>query len=99
MCEDAGIRGKTNHSMRASGATTMFQNNAPKCVIQSVREHRSLDSLRAYEQISTAQHTEVSKILMSNHTTVESSGSGGPTKSDLSGFVFTNCSTGHVNIM
>ena len=73
MCEEAGIRGKTNHSMRASGATAMFQNNVPeRVVIQSVTGHRSLDSLRAYERISTTQHTEVSKILMSNHTTVES---------------------------
>ena len=43
--------------MRASGATAMFQKNIPERVIQKVTGHRSLHSLRAYERISTSQHT------------------------------------------
>ena len=30
MCCDAGIDGKTNHSMRATGATMLFQNEIPE---------------------------------------------------------------------
>ena len=43
MCQKAGVRGKTNHSMRASGATAMFQKNIPEHVIQNVTRHQSLD--------------------------------------------------------
>ena len=55
-----------NHSLHATGATTLFQNNVPEKVIQKLTGHRSLDALSSYEQISSDQHTEVSKILLSN---------------------------------
>ena len=100
MCQEAGIRGKTNHSMRASGATAMFQNHVPERVIQSVTGHRSLDSLRSYERISMAQHTEVSNILMNN---VSGKVSGTSSKEstpfpDLSKIVVSNCSIGQMSI-
>jgi integrase len=63
MCSEANIEGKTNHSLRATGATTLFQKNVPERVIQKVTGHRSLDALRSYEKISTAQHEDVSKIM------------------------------------
>ena len=66
MCSEAAILGKTNHSLRATGATTLFQNNVPEKVIQKLTGHRSLDALRSYEQISSDQHMEVSKIMLSN---------------------------------
>ena len=46
MYEDAGVKSKTNHRMRAFGATAMFQSNVPECVIQRITRHRSLNSLQ-----------------------------------------------------
>lgn len=66
MCSEAAILGKTNHSLRATGATILFQNNVPENVIQKLTGHRSLEALRSYEQISSDQHMEVSKIMLSN---------------------------------
>ena len=66
MCLEGGIAGKSNHSLRASGATAMFQNGVPEKIIQKVTGHRSLEALREYERISTDQNVNVSKILMSN---------------------------------
>jgi site-specific recombinase XerD len=66
MCSEANIEGKTNHSLRATGATTLFQKNVPERVIQKVTGHRSLHTLRSYEKISTAQREDVSKIIMTN---------------------------------
>ena len=40
LCEQAGIEGKfTNYSLRASGATTLFQSDAPEKVIQEFTGH------------------------------------------------------------
>ena len=47
MCEKAGISGGyTNHSLRAYGATTLFQGQVPEKLIQQRTGHRSLDALR-----------------------------------------------------
>ena len=72
MCAEAGIARKTNHSLRATGATTMFQNSVPERVIQKVTGHRSLEALREYERVSIDQHKQVSKILMTNVKKTES---------------------------
>ena len=34
MCSEAGIPRKTNHSLRATGATTLFQSKVPEKIIQ-----------------------------------------------------------------
>lgn len=65
ICKEAGIDcDKTNHSLRVTGATAMFQANVPERVIQKTTGHKSLQSLRCYERISTEQHEEVSRVLM-----------------------------------
>ena len=66
MCVDAGIEHdhKSNHSLRATGATAMFQSNAPEEIIQKTTGHRSIEALRTYERISTDQHKEVTKVLL-----------------------------------
>ena len=51
MCCDAGNDGKTNHRMRATEDTMLFQNEIPEHVIETVTSHRSLDALRSYEKI------------------------------------------------
>ena len=64
MCEEAKISGKkTNHSLRVSGASSLFDAGVPEHIIQQRTGHRSLDGLRAYERITTEQEVAVSKIL------------------------------------
>ena len=49
----AVIDGKTNHSMRATGATMLFQNEIPERVIQTVTGHKSLmllDHMKEFQQ-------------------------------------------------
>ena len=46
MCEKAGISGhKTNHSLRATAATEMYQGEVPEKLIQERTGHRSLKAL------------------------------------------------------
>ena len=66
MFAKVDIAGKNNHSLRATGATTLFQNDVPERVIQKVTGHRSLEALRTYERISTEQHKNVSEVVMNN---------------------------------
>ena len=64
MRQDAGIEEKSNHSLRTTGATSMFQANISERVIQKTTGHRSLQALRCYERASTDQHREVSELMM-----------------------------------
>ena len=64
MCEAAGILGKkTNHSLRATGASHLFQANVPEKIIQERTRHRSTDSLRLYERTTDKQHQAISQVL------------------------------------
>jgi len=64
MCDKAGISsGFTNHSLRAYGATALFQAKVPEKLIQERTGHRSLQSLRQYERTSSTQLVDVSNIL------------------------------------
>ena len=66
MRGEANIVGKTNHRLRATGATTLFQKNFPERIVHKVTGHRSLEAIRSYESISVSQNQEVSKVLMTN---------------------------------
>ena len=66
MSLEGGIAGKSNHSLRASGATAMLQNGVPEKIIQKVTGHRSLEALREYERVSTDQNVQVSKVKSSS---------------------------------
>ena len=64
MCKNAGISGGyTNHSLRAYGATTLFQAQVPETLIQQRTGHGSLDALRQYKRTSAAQLLDVSNII------------------------------------
>ena len=63
MCEQAGLEHRTNHSLRATGASNMFQANLPEHVIQSRTGHLSLKALRTYERVTEDQQKEACKIL------------------------------------
>ena len=64
MCKLAGINGsKTNHSLRAAGATQMYDCGVPEKIIQERTGHRSLDALHMYERTNVEQQQAVSAIL------------------------------------
>lgn len=64
MCEKAKISGnKTNHSLRVTGATTLFENGVPEKIIKERTGHRSLEALRTYERTTDKQNKEVSNLL------------------------------------
>ena len=74
MCEDAGDPGnKTNHSLRATGASALFQAGVPEQVIQERTGHMSVAGLRHYERVTDTQHKEACKILSSSSVSSSSS--------------------------
>lgn len=51
LCEKAGIEGyKTNHSLRVTTATRLFQSGADEQLIMERTGHRSTDGVRAYKR-------------------------------------------------
>ena len=67
MCCDAKVEGNfTNHSLRATGTTTLFDAGVPEAIIQKRTGHKSLDALRVYERVTPQQESAVSRILSSN---------------------------------
>ena len=70
MCKQAGVLGnKTNHSLRAAGATQMYDSGVPEKLIQERTGHRSLEALRMYERTNMRQHQAVSNLLSTPHST------------------------------
>ena len=65
LCSDAGVGGhKTNHSLRASSATSMYSAGIPEKLIQERTGHGSLQALCTYERSNDQQQKEaVSSIL------------------------------------
>ena len=56
MCKDAKVEGNfTNHSLRATGATLLFDAGVPILIVQKRTGHKSLDALCTYERISPRQ--------------------------------------------
>ena len=56
MCSQVGISGhKTNHSLRATGTTRMFEAGVPDKIIQQRTGHRSAEALHLYERVSVEQ--------------------------------------------
>ncbi len=63
MCNRAGILERTNHSLRATGATELYNAGVPEKIIKERTGHRSLECLRMYERTSDKQQDAVSRIL------------------------------------
>ena len=53
----------TNHSLCATGTTTLFDAGIPEAVIQKRTGHRSLEALRTYERVTPAQEKVVAGVL------------------------------------
>ena len=67
ICRLGNIQGhKTNHSLRATGATELYEAEVPEKIIQERTGHRSLECLRMYERTSERQQQAVSNILSSS---------------------------------
>ena len=66
LCKLAGIEGyKTNHSLRATAATRLYQSGADEQQIMERTGHRSLEGVRSYKRTSEQQRQALSDIL--NH--------------------------------
>ena len=64
MFRQANIEGNfTNHSLRATCATQLFNAGVPEVLVQKQTGHKSLDSLRLYERVTTSQKKVVSGII------------------------------------
>lgn len=69
MCLTAGVQGnKTNHSLRATGATQMYESGVPEKIIQERTGHQSLEGLRSYGRSNSQQHQAVSTLLSAPQT-------------------------------
>ena len=63
MCLQAGLKPRTNHSLRSTGATTLFNAGVPEKLVQEVTGHRSIECLRRYENTSE-QHKQAVSLSM-----------------------------------
>ena len=67
MCLEAGLPDiHTYHSLRAYGASTLFQGKVPEKIMQQRIGHKSLNSSRQYERTTEAQLLDVSNVLSNN---------------------------------
>ena len=74
MCAECGLAGsKTNHSLRATGATELFNAGIPEKVIQKHTGHLSLSGLRHYERVTQQQEMSVSRVLSTASVAVQES--------------------------
>ena len=70
MCSEAQISTrKTNHSLRATGATELYNAGVPEKIIKEQTGLRSTNGLRVYKRTSQNQHQAVSKLLSSKQRT------------------------------
>ena len=64
------MKGKTNHSLWATGATRLFEANVPEKLIQERTGHCSIDALQMYERTSVTQQKEASSVICAPSTKV-----------------------------
>lgn len=62
MCSEAGIAGKTNHSLRATGATRLYMSGTSESAIQGRTGHNGMEALRTYEHVSADQEKEMCHV-------------------------------------
>ena len=66
ISEKAGIGVRyTNHSLRATAVTRMYENGVPEKIISEKSGHRSLKALRTYEHTSETQEKSAGESLRS----------------------------------
>ena len=63
MCHAAGLPGHyTNHSLRSTAATKLYQNNVDEQIIMEITGHRSM-AIRSYKRTSERQRKQASKCI------------------------------------
>lgn len=98
ICEDASVGGqKTNHSLRATGATEMYHAGVPEKVMLERTGHLSLAGLRQYERTSSEQQEKVSRILSCRENTFYQTSSRAQS-SCLPTISLSNCTNCNVSI-
>ena len=66
LCASAGISGfKTNHLLRVTNATRLFQSGVDEQLIMARTGHRSVEGVRSYKRISHEQRQTLSEVLNS----------------------------------
>ena len=63
MCEDAGLEKRSNHSLRATGASALFTAGVPEKIIKGITGHRSSKALEVYERPTQSQLQAVSSVM------------------------------------
>ena len=64
LCKSAGITGfKTNHSLRATAATRLYQSGIDEQLIMERTGHQSSEGVRSYKRTSQQQSEDISDIL------------------------------------
>lgn len=64
LCSQAGVSGYiTNHSLRVTAATRLFQKGVDEQLIMARTGHRSTDGIRTYKRVSADQQKALSDIL------------------------------------
>jgi hypothetical protein len=96
MFAEAGINGKTNHSLRVAGTTSLFNAGVPKRIIQGRTGHSSLEGLRKYERVTENEEVAISKVLTCEKDSFQDSKSTAPQSSPSSlplpsGVNYNNC--------
>ena len=68
MCSLAGIQAETisNHSLKATSATQMFEMGVPEKIIMERTGHKTLDALQTCERKNDKRHKILSHILSNN---------------------------------
>lgn len=67
MCQQAGIPGyHTNHSLRATTATHLYQAGVHEQMVMESTGHHSLEGIQSYKRISKEQRIALSDILNCN---------------------------------
>lgn len=72
MAEAGFVGHYTNHSLRATTATRLFQHNCPEQLIAEQTGHSS-NAIRRYKKASLAQKKEVSQLLCNEEKPAETS--------------------------
>lgn len=63
LCEGVGEGYFTNHSLRRTCATRLFQNGVDEQQIMSITGHRSVGGVRVYKEISHEQQEQLSDLI------------------------------------
>ena len=74
MCASAGLVGNfTNHSLRATAVSSMYDSGVSEKLIMKRSGHRSVEGVRSYQRENPTDKIKVSNVLASSSTTVASS--------------------------